>query len=336
MPSDTRFECHVLPGADFSVTAGANLGDQMGPAEELCPGDTYRLTATAPAARLTILDGGGGDGRVLGTSLGPHSVAGGSEIGCQGDPVSVSARLRLMAPEGHAVDLLLIELGADTCAVLPLDPLDPGRDHILVSVDPPPDTIRLADITSVAFARGTRITLADGRQHAVESLAAGMKVLTRDHGAQALRWVVHRTVRGVGPYAPVVIPQNTLGNAADLALSQHQRLFIYQRGSDRLTETAEMLVRAHYLVDDEQIFVRSGGFVDYYTLVFDRHEVIYAEGIPVESLQVSTSTLPHLAEDVVAEVDTAVPGLDHAPHAGTDADASTGAAARAKLLRGDT
>ena len=329
-PAD--YHCHALPGAGFSVISGANLGDSLLGPEELCPGDIYRLDPGAAAVQLAIADRVSRAGRVFSRDSGALHLAEGSDIGETGAEIQLAARLTFLAPEGHQVDLLLLAIATPDgplFAALPLDPVEPGRGHTLIGIDTAPRPVRLADIASLAFGRGTRITLADGRQVAVEDLSPGTRILTRDHGPQPLRRLLQRTIRTVGPFAPVVIPHDTFGNAGDLILSQQQRLFLYQRDPDRLTETAEMLVKARYLVDNERIFLRPGGYLDFYTLVFDHHEVIYAECIPVESLEVNAKTLPALPEDIAEEL----PELDHQPHFGTDADRSIARAARDKLLK---
>ncbi len=326
------YHCHALPGAAFSVISGANLGDPLLGVEELCAGDVYRLAQSAQALQLGVNDRTSRGGRVLSGDADGQKLADDTEIGQPGAALHLAARLTFLAPEGQKVDLLLLELttedGTDYAAV-PMEPMEPGRGHTLIGIDAAPGPVRLADITSLAFGRGTHVTLADGRQIAVEDLKPGDRVLTRDHGPQALRHVFHRTIRAVGPYAPVIIPRDTLGNAGDLVLSQQQRLFIYQRGVDRLTETAEMLVKAGYLVDNERIFLRPGGYSDFYTLVFDHHEVIYAECIPVESLEVNAATLHSLPEEIAREL----PDLDHRPHFGTEADRKSARAAREKLFK---
>lgn len=334
------YACHVLPGTAFRVIAGANLGDPLLGTEELCPGDVYRLDTDAPALHLAVSDRQSIPGRVLSPASDGLRVAQGSEIGRPGAALRPAARLTFLGREGHKVDLLLIEItggrdgdGAAEWAALPLDPVEPGQGHTLIGIDTAPAPVRLADITAVAFGQGTRITLADGRQAAVETLRPGDRLLTRDHGPQPLRSVLQRTVRTVGPHAPVVIPSGTLGNAGDLILGQQQRIFVYQRGDDRLTETAEMLVKAHYLVDGERIFQRPGGFGDFFALVLDRHEVIYAECIPVESLEVSARTLAAMPEDMARKVGDALPGLDHRPHVGTEADRRAAELARDRLLK---
>lgn len=335
-PIPADYHCHVLTGEDFSVISGANVGDPLLSVEELCAGDVYRLDPRAQAIQLAISDNDSAAGRVLAPGTSAQSVADGSELGAAGDRLGLTARLTFLAPEGHKVDLLLLELsGANgsRIAALPLEPMEPGHGHTLIGIDEAPGAQKLADITSMAFGRGTHITLADGRQSLIEALEPGQKILTRDHGAQPLRQVIKRTVRAVGPYAPVIIPNETLGNAGDLILSQHQRLFIYQRGDDRLTATAEMLVKAAYLVDDEKIYIRPGGYTDFFTLIFDHHEVIYAECIPVESLEVNQATRPALPEDIAREVGQSLPELNHRPHFGTEADKDAARAARDRLLK---
>ena len=203
---------------------------------------------------------------------------------------------------------------------LPLDPIEPKLQYTLLTADPNPTEVRLADITPVAFTRGTLITLADGSQRAIENLAPGDKILTRDHGPQPVRWVGHRTVRAVGAHAPVVIPKGVLANESDLIVSQHQRLFIYRQGRRGLGETAEILVKARDLVDDDQVYIRGGGFVEYFHVVFDRHEIIYAEYIPTESLLINDASLGQLPEDMAREVTQTLPDTAHDPHYGTEAD----------------
>ncbi|MGB8621399.1 MAG: Hint domain-containing protein [Paracoccaceae bacterium] len=319
------YSAQVFPATDLEVEAGANIGDPLMPVDELCMGDVYGLLSDARTLELAIHDSAGGTGHFLRADRDGHSVAAGSEIGQRGDALALEARLTFMAPDGDKVDLLLIghrprgERGR-VLFFLPLAPIEPKVPYTLVAADEAPAPVRLADITPVAFTRGTMITLADGRQCPIEDLAPGDKVLTRDHGAQPVRWIGQRTVRAIGAHAPVVITRGTLANESDMIVSQHQRLFIYQRGADRLTETAEVLIKARDLVDGEEVFIRRGGFVEYFHLVFDRHEIIYAECTPTESLLVNETSLGHLPEDLAQEVADRLPSLSQPPHFGSEPD----------------
>jgi Hint domain len=192
-------------------------------------------------------------------------------------------------------------------------------EYQLLQTDTAPEETPLADLLCVSFARGTMITLATGAQVAIEALAPGDRVLTRDHGPQPIRWIGRATLRGVGAFAPVVIPKGTLGNAGDLIVSQHHRMFLYQRRRPESAGTSELLVQAKHLVDGDRVFIREGAVVDYFSLVFDRHEIIYAEGVPAESLMVNEATLSRLPPDMAAEVKARFPGLSQRQHFGTEA-----------------
>ncbi len=342
MQSRGSYTCRVLRAESLRAVAGVNQGDAVGAAELLCPGDVYRLAAKAAPVDLAIDDAGvgapvGAPGGAPGgvPVLRPgvaHRVAADSETGETGASLAPSARLTFLAPDGHARDVMLIELagadGPETLLFL-LGPMEAALDYVLVGVEPPGE-VRLAEIVPFAFAAGTRLTMGDGRLVAVERLEPGDVVLTRDRGRQPVRAVFARTERALGAHAPVVIPAGALGAAGDLILSQHQRLLVYQRGPDRLTRTAEMLVRAGDLVDGETVRLRRGGFVTYVSAVLDRHEMLFAEGVAVESLEVNAATLPRLPDEQAA----AVAELDHAPHHGTEADRALAAAARARLIGG--
>jgi len=203
--------------------------------------------------------------------------------------------------------------------ILPLSPMGPQIEYTLVKMEEPQPEERLMDLLCISFARGTMITLGDGSQRPIEGLAPGDRVLTRDHGPQELCWVGHVTLRAVGAYAPVVIAAGVMGNAGDLVVSQHHRMFLYQRRRAAGMSASEILVQAKHLINGETIFLREGGFVDYYSLVFDAHEIIYAEGIPAESLMVTEATVARLPPDLAAEVKQRFPGVSHMQHFGTEA-----------------
>ncbi|MDZ4134154.1 MAG: Hint domain-containing protein, partial [Paracoccaceae bacterium] len=257
----------VFAASDIYVTLGVNLGDGLGMPDDIGLGDIFELDAEARPGRLVMARDAQG-----------QRVAQGSDLGQPGAALTLAARYTLMAPDGNRVELLLIcqAQPPETRFVLPLSPIGAGIEYTLVRIEDAPKDARLSDLLCVSFARGTMITLADGAQCRIEDLRAGDKVLTRDHGPQPLSWIGQATLRAVGAFAPVVITRGTLGNAGDLIVSQHHRMFLYQRDRRAGVKTAEVLVQAKHLTDGETIFLREGGFVDYFSLVFARHEIIYA------------------------------------------------------------
>lgn len=326
------YSCQVFPAQRMVVRAGANLGDPVGGMDEICLGDVYHLIPGPEARRLKIRPSPPGHPPAQGNQcVAPHS-----EVGRPGAPVQLAARLTLMAPDGDMVECLVLRLDdpEGQTFVLPLSPLAPKTDYTVIRATDEPGEVQLSELVCTSFARGTSIALADGRQVPIETLSPGDRVLTRDHGAQPVRWIGQATLRARGANAPVVVTAGTLGNSGDLVVGQHHRMFLYQRGTARVTETAELLVQAKHLVDGERVLLRPGGYVDYFSLVFDQHEIIYAEGIPAESLMVNEATLAHLPSELAEEVQARFPRLSHRQHFGTEASRhALGGRRAADLLR---
>jgi hypothetical protein len=73
---------------------------------------------------------------------------------------------------------------------------------------------------------------------------------------------------------------------------------------------AEVLIAARDLVNDRTIRPVEGGEVDYVHLLFDQHQVIYAEGLATESFLPGPQTTKSFEADIVAEITTIFPELD--------------------------
>ena len=304
----------VFAADQLRVLSGANAGDALpAPAHSEC-GDYYQLARGAqPATLMLALKDQPATAPDAAGEVGP-----GSAIGRQGDAVSLLGRLSLMAPDGDLVEVLVLQTPAAPRLALPLSPLLARHTYTLIAADATPGQIRLADIVAGAFARGTRIALADGTQAPVETLRPGDCVITRDHAVQPLRWAGRVTLRAEGGFAPITVQPGVMGNPGALTVSPHHRLFLYRREAKALAGAAELLVQARHLVDDVSILRREGGFVEYFSLVFDAHEVIYAEGIPCESLMVCPAVLTRLPEALSTSLRAAFPGLSQRLHTGAD------------------
>lgn len=155
---------------------------------------------------------------------------------------------------------------------------------------------RFADIASVSFLAGTHLTLANGKQVRVEHLSVSDTLLTLDHSAQPIRWIGVQTRRATGAAAPMRLTEGTLNTSRDLRLSPQHRLFMWQRHEELGAGRAEVMVKAELLVNGDTVLREEGGHIDFYQIVFDGHEIIYAEGIAVESLLVTGQTQSRLPE----------------------------------------
>lgn len=289
------------------VLSGANAGDALPLPADSIAGDYYRLgdNSRPVTLMLDLAPAGGVAGQ----------IATGSALGRPGDLITLRGSLSLMDPDGDLVEVLVLDIRNGRLA-LPLAPLRSRTTYTLIAADDRPGPLRLAAIVTGAFARGTRIALQDGRQLPVEALEPGTRVITRDHGAQVLRWKGMVRLPAVGGFAPVTILPGVMGNPAPLVVSPYHRLFLYRRDARPLAGMAELLVQARHLVDGHQIVQHDGGFIEYFSLVFDRHEVIYAEGVPSESLLVCPETLTRLPGPLAEDLRQAFPGLEQRLHTG--------------------
>lgn len=299
----------VYRAADIRVVNGANLGDPLSFAAELDLDDTYELGLAAVSRRLSIVaaDNGG------------FTVAAGSELGRAGAVLHLDSCLTLMTAAGGTTEVLvMVEVDNDghvtAVHALPLAPLVPRTEYTLVGIDRVTARQKFAQLACVSFSRGTHITMASGEQKPIEDLAVGDMVLTRDDGPQAVRWIGESTVRAVGEFAPVRIRAGTLHNEGDLLVSPDHRLFIYQRFDALGAGRHEVLVRARHLVNGDTVIRQEGGFVDYFQLLFDRHHIIFAEGIAAETFFVDTRTRDALPEALGRALDETLPGHEGRRH----------------------
>jgi hypothetical protein len=298
----------VFRASDFVVTNGANLGDPVADVAELMLDDFYQLTPGARSWRLALSATGG---------LAHLSVAEGSQLGTIDAFVHLDCCATFMAPDGSIVEaLVLVELERGTALIgetylLPLADIRVKTDYALVAVDTRNPMMKFAELACVSFTRGTHITMASGEQRLIEEISVGDRVLTRDSGVQQVRWIGSQTLRASGSFAPIKIAQGALNNANELRLSPNQRIFVYQR-QDRLhAGQAEVMVKAELLVNGDTVTRSAGGFVEYYQILFDNHEFIYAEGIATESLTLDISTSPALPHDLQDKL-----GISRTPHNG--------------------
>ena len=107
--------------------------------------------------------------------------------------------------------------------------------------------------------------------------------MTRDAGAQPVRWVGARTVEGTGKFAPVRIAAGARGNDRDLLGSPNHRMVIEGRKMAALFDTDAALVAANLLVNASTIRPAPRAEVEYFHVLFDTHQVIFAEGAATES-----------------------------------------------------
>lgn len=293
----TTYALPVLQSRDLRVVSGVNEGDTLSFADELMLDDVYALRPRP--ARGTMLV-------ALGPRLHSLRVQPGSALGTAGNAVHLDSCLTFMDERGSIIEMLVLVEVEDDMAIdvycMPLSAPAHDAPYRLVGIDRHAATRRFSQVACVSFAKGTRITTATGHQCPIDELRVGDMILTRDGGAQPLRWIGHATMRAAGDFAPVRIAAGTLNNPTDLLISPDHRILIYQR-EDRLgIGQSEVLIKARHLINGTTVVQQSGGYIDYYQLLFDEHHLIYAEGVASESLLMSARTRPAVPADIAAQI----------------------------------
>lgn len=289
----------VFRAKDVAVVDGVLLGETLSYADDLVMDDVFSISAKAQVKQLDLV--------ALDTGL--RRAEGGRH------PVHLDCCLTLMAPDGSTHDALVLVEEKDGLVaaiyLMALGDLVGDRRYRLVGLTRQTATRRFAEAAAGSFARGTRITMADGRMQPIETLLPGDLVLTRDAGKQPVRQITTATLRATGHFAPVVITKGTLHNDADLVLRPDHRVFVYQRNDLVGAGRAQVLVKARHLVDGITVLQRAGGFVDYVQLIFDDHHIIYAEGIAAESHLVDARTRAALPADAAGVLHRHRPHQDY-------------------------
>ncbi|QQA42061.1 Hint domain-containing protein [Pelagovum pacificum] len=158
------------------------------------------------------------------------------------------------------------------------------------------------ELAAICFARGTMIVTPTG-ERAIEDLSPGDLVMTLDEGPQPLRWVGAQEMPGTGMNAPIRIREGHLGTARDLHVSPNHRLMIEGHVAEMLFGETEVLVAAKHLVNGTTVQREPRAWVSYHHVMFDRHQVIFANGCRAESLFPGEQAFSSLTPDARAEVE---------------------------------
>ncbi len=165
------------------------------------------------------------------------------------------------------------------------------------------------------FVRGTMILTEDGEKP-VEDLRPGDMIETRDNGLQPIRWIGTRKIAAEGRFAPVVIEAGTFGMHRRLVVSPQHRVMLTHWMAELMFGEDEVLVAAKDLVNECSVRVLEGGEVEYFHLLFDKHQIIWSEGLATESFLPGPTVMNDLDADVQDEVLTLFPEIDPATKTG--------------------
>jgi hypothetical protein len=164
------------------------------------------------------------------------------------------------------------------------------------------------DTGAICFAAGTRISCKGGKVP-IEQLNVGDLVMTMDEGYQPIRWIGTKRVPAKGKFAPVRFRKGVLTNVRDLLVSPEHRMLLTGWQAELLFGESEVLVAAKHLVNDSTITRVEGGDIAYYQMLFDTHQIIFAEGCPAESLHLEPHSWDWLPKDARLEILKLFPAL---------------------------
>ncbi len=196
-----------------------------------------------------------------------------------------------------------------------------NRDLTIVRINQPrPRGVERQDAAVVCFTPGTRLRTTEG-EVPIELLGPGDQLLTRDDGPQEVVWTGQRRMSGARLFAlpaqrPVRIRSNALGlyrPDEDLIVSPDHRVLVKGAVARELWNASEVLVKAGDLAGDKLITVDHSIRETWYVhLMLERHQVVWANGLEVETFhpgfdgidtledsqqKTLLSVMPHLKND---------------------------------------
>lgn len=297
----------VIPGQENTIRIGiADVSDSTYDSTLLVAAQSGQGALLAEDDTIDIAPGGSKDLDVLANDSAPSgSVLTITHV----NGVEVSAGDTITLTTGQQVTLN----ANGTFTILADNDLESVNFSYTVQDTSVPDGVSdtaFVTINSVpCFVAGTMITTPSG-QVPVERLRPGDLVETHDNGAQPVRWVGRRRVAARGAFAPVRIGANTFGDHGALRLSPQHRILIRDAMAEYLFGEPEVLICAKDLVNDCSVRRVEGGEVDYVHVLFDRHQVIFSEGLATESFLPGPQTAQSFEQEIVDEICTLFPELD--------------------------
>lgn len=170
----------------------------------------------------------------------------------------------------------------------------------------------------ICVARGTHLEGARG-EVAVEDLVVGDHVRLADGRMEPILWIGSRQIEatelGTAPdLLPVIIRQGAFGAdrpKRDLRVSPQHRILVMDDTVSLLFGVPRALAPAKGLVNGQTIIVDTGAEeVEYFHILFDKHEVMLTEGVPTESFFPANYSLSAIDRAARAELLALFPDLE--------------------------
>lgn len=181
----------------------------------------------------------------------------------------------------------------------------------------PAPEARSAESSPACFTRGTLIETPSGLR-AIEELTVGDTVVTLDHGPQSIRWIgtvsfTAAQLRAAPHLVPIRLKRGGLSDGLpmrDLVVSPQHRILVSGWRAELHFGESEVLVAAKHLINDKSIARAStSDGVTYIHILFDQHEVVFAEGVSTESFLPGSETCDGFSKEAQDELFALFPAL---------------------------
>lgn len=161
------------------------------------------------------------------------------------------------------------------------------------------------DLIALCFVSGTMIECAKG-QIAVENLREGDWVKTVSSGNKQISWIGSTKRSSKNGFLPIRFKAGSLGDnmpERELLVSPDHRMVISGPKAELLFGEESVLVAAKSLVNDDSITVAYDlETFEYFHLMFDKHEIVLANGTASESFHAITDSLNALEKSSRDEI----------------------------------
>lgn len=313
----------VVSGPDpFDSNASRNSDSYGQTTLSIAPGASW-TTLVIVDNEATLEDGDGSQDLAQPATFNGRSWLTGTEVETE---YSYLVRPLGATDPAEYITIYVLEFEGDVQGIAADGRLSENVTYEIISGGSDGPSVLYSDLV-VCFTPGAAIATPSGPVP-VEGLRPGDQVCTVDNGPQPLAWVGRQLARGTGPHMPVAVAPGVLGNARELVLSpQHRVIAPMALGLGR-----DVLVSAKALVGQPGVIRLPRRRVAYLHLMFDAHQVILAEGAPVESFLPGAQALRSLSTPARRRVLSLFPELRRVGWSGARAILKTGQVRRRLAL----
>lgn len=298
------------------------------------PNGTVFTYSSGGGTTVTLDDTGGSRNRFEDDDPGDHVITDGGGIVANGAQVEAESIIELRAlnsagdPVGPIITITVFSQGGNFSDVWGFSSdtaLQDGVSYIKTGGSNTGTSRYNSFIT--CFGPGTLIQTPGGDMP-IEDITPGQLIWTRDNGDMPVAWVGRTTVSASGAFAPVIFSPGSIGNDAELVVSQEHRIFFTSARAEVLFGQSDVLIAAKHLSGLPGVNIQDRESITYTHLMFDSHQIIRSNGALTESFFLSEHALSAVEDAQRKELLALFPSLD-------DALSQFGASAALTLRKSD-